>query len=91
MEWLPALNAEEVKLAEPLTRGRLPEMAVSPSKKITLPVAEAGVTLAVKVSAVPEAAGFEPAVRLTLMTALGLATVCISMGLVDAANLLSPV
>lgn len=91
MEWLPAANPAVVKLATPLLRGVLPEMAVPPSKKITVPVAEMGATLAVNVSAVPDAEGFVPAVRFTLMLALGLATVCRSMGLVDAATLLAPV
>lgn len=90
MECVPALNTV-VKLAALPLRGTLPEIAVPPSKKTTLPVADTGATLAVNVSAAPATEGFAPPVRLTLMLALGRATVCNSMGLVEAANLLSPV
>ena len=91
MEWLPTPSAEVVKLAVPALSGMLPEMAVAPSKNVTLPVAEAGATLAVKVSDVPTVAGFVPAVRFKLTLALALATVCTNAALVDAASLLSPV
>ena len=57
MEWLPALNAEVVKAAVPPMRGRLPEIGVVPSKKIMVPVADAGATLAENVSAAPMGAG----------------------------------
>src|ERR1700753_2676891 len=92
-EWLPAASADVVKLAVPALRGTLPEMAVAPSKKVTLPVAEVGATLAVKVRAAPTVAGFAPAVRLmpTLALALTTATVCTNATLVVAATRLSPV
>lgn len=53
MEWVPAGSDEIVRLADPATKGTSLEMGVAPSKKATLPVAEAGATLAVKVRESP--------------------------------------
>lgn len=91
MVWLPAPSADVVKLAVPAFNGTLPEIAVEPSKKMTLPVAALGTTLAVKVITVPNVAGLALAARLTLVFALGAATVCTNAALVDAASRLLPV
>ena len=80
-----------VKAAVPLMRGRSPEIGVVPSKKMMVPVAEAGATLAENVSAAPIAAGLAPAVREMLILALGLVTACVSAELTDAPNVLFPV
>src|SRR5262249_56229933 len=53
MEWLPAPKADVLKLAFPPLRGRFPEMATAPSKNVTVPVADDGVTPAGDVSATP--------------------------------------
>src|SRR6476646_2150933 len=66
-------------------------MALLPSKKTTVPVAELGATLAVKVRASPTRDGFAPAVKVTLTLVLGLLTVCTSAGLTEGLSLLSPV
>src|SRR5262249_10454221 len=78
MEWLPAPRAEVLKLAVPPARGRFPEIATVPSKKTTLPVADAGATLAVKVSGALNTEGLLPALRARLIVelALGLLMVC---------------
>ena len=64
--------------AAPLLRVRLPEIGVEPSKNTSVPVAEAGVTLAVNVSESPNTDGLVPAVKLSDVTefAFGLFTVC---------------
>ena len=80
-----------VKLAVPPTRVTSPEMALLPSKKTTVPVAELGVTFAVKVRASPTRDGFAPVVKATLTLVLGLLTVCVSAGLTEEFSLLSPV
>jgi hypothetical protein len=86
MEWLPALR-EVAKLAVPLLSGMLPEIAVAPSKKVTLPVAVLGATLAKNVSGVPAKTGFVAEITRRLMSALTLViTVCTNTALVDAAN-----
>lgn len=53
MEWLPATSDGTINIAVPLLRGRFPEMAIDPSKKTTVPVAEAGIMLTVNVSESP--------------------------------------
>ena len=78
-------------LAVPPTRVTSPEMALLPSKKTTVPVAELGVTFAVKVRASPTKDGFAPVVKATLTLVLGLLTVCVSAGLTEEFSLLSPV
>jgi len=73
MEWLPPPKAEVLKLAVPPLRARLPEMATAPSKNVTVPAVDDGVTLAVKVKGAPNTEGFVPEVRNRL---IGLLTVC---------------
>lgn len=92
MEWVPPPKAEVLKLAVPKVRGKLEEIATGPSKKVTVPVAEDGVTLAVKVNEVPNTEGFVPLLRRTLIEefALGLFTVCNSAADVPPLNLASP-
>lgn len=75
IECVPMDRPEMVKLTEPPARGNSPEMAFGPSKNVTVPVAEAGDTVAVKVSESPKIAGFEPAVRLTPTLVLPFSTV----------------
>lgn len=91
MEWLPALSVV-AKLAVPLLSKMLPEIGVAPSKKVTLPVAVVGVTLARSVSGVPAKTGFEAEIARTLTCAFILImTVCKNTGLVDAPTWLLPV
>src|SRR5512136_253763 len=78
-----------VKLAVPLTSGRFPEIAVEPSKKTTKPVAVAGLTLAVKLNALPNTEGLVPALKSTV-TVVGLFTVCDNGGDVDPLKVASP-
>src|SRR5262249_47626966 len=87
MEWLPAPNAEVLKLTVPPLRGRLPEMATAPSKNVTVPVVDDGGTLAVKVKGAPNTEGFVPAVRNRL---IGLLTVCDNAGDVAPLKVESP-
>ena len=89
MECVPVDRVEMANLAVPLLTAIAPEMAVDPSKKVTVPVAEAGAMVAVNVAGEPALMLSSGAV--TLMLELALATVCTRMGLVDAADLLSPV
>src|SRR5260370_33027088 len=56
MLWLPRVNDEVEKAAEPLLNAPLP-MLLAPSKKVTVPVAVPGVTVAVKVTDWPERDG----------------------------------
>jgi hypothetical protein len=93
IEWVPAAKVEVLKLAvPPLIRGTLPEMAIATSKKITVPVADAGVTLAVKVRGAPNTEGSVPALRrrLTAEFTLGLFTVCDNGGDVAPLKVASP-
>lgn len=91
IECVPTDNVEFVKLAEPAVRGRLPEIAVLPSKNTTDPVAEMGVTVAVKVRESPVRAGLAPAVKFTLTLLLPFTTFWTSAGLTDGPRWLSPV
>ena len=91
MECIPNGSDDVVKLAVPPTRVTSPAMALLPSKKTTVPVAELGVTFAVKVRASPTRDGFAPVVKATLTLVLGLLTVCVSAGLTEEFSLLSPV
>lgn len=54
---MPAPNAEVLMEAVPALRGTLPEMEETLSKNVTVPVALAGTTLAVKVSELPNVGG----------------------------------
>ena len=89
MVCVPAARVEVVNRATPLFTETALEMAVEPSKNVTVPVALAGAMVAVKVAGDPDLMLSSGAV--TLMLELALATVCTRMGLVDAADLLSPV
>ncbi len=92
MEWVPAPKAEVLKLAVPPVRGRLPEMATGPSKKVTVPVADDGTTLAVNVNETPYTEGLVPEAR-TMVTealALGVLMVSVSAGEVALLNVSSP-
>lgn len=75
IECVPMDRLEMVRLADPPASGNSPEMTLAPSKNVTVPVAEAGATVAVKVSESPKIAGFEPAARLTPTLVLPLDTV----------------
>jgi len=87
---VPTDKVEIVTLADPAVKGRLPEMAVGPSKNTTVPVAAEGATVAVKVRESPARAGLAPAVKLTLTLLLPL-TLWTSAGLRDGLCWLSPV
>ena len=91
MECIPNDNDDVVMLAVPPTKVTSPEIALLPSKKTTVPVAEVGVTFAVNVRVSPTRDGFAPVVRATLTLVLGLLTVCVSTGLTEEFSLLSPV
>src|SRR6476646_11966628 len=91
MECIPKDNCDVVMLAVPPTRVTSPEIGLFPSKKTTVPVAELGVTFAVKVRASPTRDGFTPAVKATLTLVFGLLTVCTRAGLTEELSLLSPV
>jgi len=91
MECIPKDNCDVVMLAVPPVRVTSPEMALLPSKKTTVPLAEVGVTFAVKVRASPTRDGFAPVVKATLMLVLGLLIVCVSGELTEELSLLSPV
>lgn len=90
MAWAPNNNDEVVKLAAPPVSGTSPEIAIPPSKKTTVPVAELGATVAVKVRESPIRDGLAPAVRAKPRLVFGLFTVWPSAGLTDAPSLLSP-
>lgn len=53
MECVPEANAEVVNFATPLLTGTEPEIAVVPSKKMTVPVASCGAMVAVNVAGDP--------------------------------------
>lgn len=91
MECIPKDNCDVAMLAVPPTRVTSPEMELLPSKKTTVPVAELGVTFAVKVRASPTSDGFAPVVKATVTLVLGLLTVCVNAGLTEELSLLSPV
>jgi len=78
MVCVPPPSKAVLKLTVPLLSGRFPEMATVPSKKTTVPVAEAGATLAVKVSASPKTEGFAPALKTRLTTGVGLGEFTVS-------------
>jgi len=81
MEWLPTLRLEVERVAMPPLRVALP-MFVSPSKKLTIPLAVAGVTLAVRVTNCPELDGLRLEARLVLVALLAppVFTVCVRVG-----------
>jgi hypothetical protein len=64
--WLPTARPEVLRLALPLLKAWLPIVAL-PSRKVTVPVAVAGVTVAVSVTAWPGLAGFGEADRVVVV------------------------
>ena len=64
MECEPGVKEEVLKEATPFVSPIVPS-SVAPSRNFTLPVAEAGVTVAVRITAAPTAAGFGVAVKTT--------------------------
>jgi hypothetical protein len=60
----PWVSEEVVKEATPLVRATVPSSVV-PSRNFTFPVADAGVTLTVRITAAPTVAGFGVAVNET--------------------------
>lgn len=68
--WLPTASVEVVKVAVPAFRAAVPR-SVEPSWKVTLPVAEEGLTVAVRVTVWPkvEAAGVTERVVVVVGTA----------------------
>ena len=64
MECEPWVNEEVLKEATPFVSAIVPS-SVAPSRNFTLPVAEAGVTVAVRVTGAATVAGFGVAVKTT--------------------------
>ena len=89
MLWPPAVSADVVQVALPAPTACAvhPEMALPSLVKPTLPVA-LPVIVAVNVTLDPEVDGFGDAASVVLVAAL--LTVCVSVGLVDPALLVSP-
>jgi hypothetical protein len=85
--WLPTVRLEVVKLAVPPLSAPVPKAAV-PSRKVTVPVAVEGVTVARRVTAVPAVTGLGDAVRVVVEIPFGSVTVTALEVLV--ANLVSP-
>ena len=81
-----------VKVAVPLTSGMFPEMATLPSKKTTVPVADAGATEAVKVNEFPKTEGLLPELNARVTTGVGFGefTVCCNGAEIPALNAASP-
>ena len=77
MEWAPTGKVEVVKVAKPplMVTGAEPATGVVPSRNVTVPVAEGGVTLAVRVTACPAVEGL--AEDATVRTAAILLTTCV--------------
>src|SRR5690348_9264231 len=73
MEWLPAARLERVSEAEPLVNATIP-ITVPPSWNWTAPVAVAGKTRAVNVTAWPVRDGFSDEARPTAAAALATVT-----------------
>src|SRR5215472_15674173 len=69
MEWLPTARLETVSAAVPLVSATLP-ITTAPSWNLTVPVAVAGDTAAVNVTARPLSDGFREDAKLTLVTSL---------------------
>src|ERR1019366_3160811 len=64
--WLPTAKPEVLRLALPLLKAWLPIVAL-PSRKVTVPVAVAGVTVTVSVTVWPGLAGFGEAGRVVVV------------------------
>jgi hypothetical protein len=65
-KWVPTARADIVKVALPLLKAWPPIVAL-PSRKVTVPVAVAGVTLAFSVTSWPEPAGLGKTERLVVV------------------------
>ena len=87
MEWEPAASDVVENVAAPALKVPAPKTA-PPSRNCTLPVAVAGVTCTVKVTAWPNVDGFAEEVSVTLDTAL--ATVWVNVWDVLVAKFASP-
>jgi len=85
MEWVPAPRVELLKLTEPLVSGMLPEIGTLPSKKVTVPVADAGATPAVKVSAAPNTEGLAPVLKTTVVAEFAFGLLMVWVRAVDTA------
>lgn len=73
MVCVPVARVEVVNRATPLLTETAPEMAVDPSKKVTVPVALAGVIVAVNVAGAPAltlSSGVDIAVVVCALTTL---------------------
>jgi hypothetical protein len=85
-ECAPTLSEEVENVAVPLLIVAVPSV-VLPSRKVTVPVAVAGVTVAVSVTDCPKVEGFAEEASAVVVTAL---TVCVSAPEVLGANAASP-
>jgi len=80
MEWDPTTKLEVAKVAVPPLRGAVPSVA-APSKKVTVPVAAAGATLAEKVTSIPPLDGLRLEDKAVVVLVLGAEfTVCETAG-----------
>ena len=81
MEWLPATNADVLKVAVPELSVLVPRM-VDPSSKVTVPVGdpepELLLTVAVKVTDCPKADGLVADVMVVVVERLDWPTVCVN-------------
>jgi len=89
IEWLPTARPEVVKVVCPVLKVELPS-AVVPSRKVTVPVAEEGETVAVNVTDWPEVDGLRVEVAAVVVLALFAVTVCETAPEIPPVSLLSP-
>ena len=82
MVWGPVVSDEVVKLATPPASVTADPRLEAPSLNCTVPVGEAPVTVAVKVTAWPDRLGLSDETRVVVVAVAKL-TVCISGGEVD--------
>jgi hypothetical protein len=68
IEWLPAARLDVPKVAFPLLRAEVPSVD-APSRNVTVPVADEGETLAVKVTDCPEGDGLRLDVTVVVVLA----------------------
>jgi len=73
MEWVPAVKLEVANVAVPPLTFAVPSVA-APSRKVTVPVAPAGETVAVKVTACPKVDGLR--LEATPVVVFALLTLC---------------
>jgi len=80
MEWEPAAKPEVEKVAIPPLNAPLPKV-IAPSKKVTVPLAVAGETVAVKVTDCPGVDGLRLDARpIVVLVLVEVFTVCVRMG-----------